>query len=114
MAEEFEDITLSPGWIIITLLSLINEIIDWAGIYLNITGVWVIIIFVLNLITLLFVLGWRISSEGFSFSAIFGNKKRLLILIAEHIPGLGDIIPGWLWFMWLFRKKKRQVKKINK
>ena len=110
MPEEFEDISLSPGWIIMAGLCLINEIIDWIGIILNVSGVWVIVILILNLFTLLMVLGWRMLTEGLSFSALFGSWKQAIVLILEHVPIIGDIIPGWLFYI-LGMRKKRVVKK---
>jgi len=105
-----EENELSPGWIMITGLCLINEIIDWVGALLNVTGVWAVIILIINLVTLFFVLGWRFMSGGFSFSALFGGWKQVLFLIVEHIPIVGDIFPGWLLFMMGIRgiKKKRE------
>jgi len=105
-AEEFEDITLEPGWIIMSALCLINEIIDWIGLFLNISGTWTIIIFILNLITLFLVFGWRALTEGFSFSALFGTWKQAIFLILEYIPVVGDIFPGWLLFILGMRKRK--------
>ena len=107
--QESEDTTFSPGWIIISALCLMNEIIDWIGALFNITGVYAVIVFILNIITLFFVLGWRVISGGFSFSAVFGSWKQVLFLILEHIPIVGDIIPGWLLFMAGARKKKSKV-----
>ena len=90
----------SPGWIMITALNCINEIIDIIGLFANITGVWAIIIFILNLITLFFNLGYRALKVGFSFSAMFGTGWQAFLLVAnlilEHIPVVGDIWPGWL------------------
>jgi len=105
-AEEFEDITLSPGWVIITFLCLLNELIDWIGAILNVSGIWMIIILLINLATLFMVLGWRMLTEGFSFEALFGTWKTAVFLILEHVPVIGDIFPGWLLIMFGFRKKK--------
>lgn len=109
ITEQYEDMTSNPGWIIMMFLSLINEVIDWIGALLNVSGVWAIFVLILNLITLSMILGWRIITEGFSFSAIFGSWKQALCLIIEHIPIVGDIFPGWLLFMLGMKKKKKPI-----
>lgn len=96
---------IDPGFMVMGVLCLLNEIIDWIGVLLNVTGVWAIAVLILNLITLFFVLGWRTITEGLSFSAAFGTWKQAIWLILEHIPVVGDIVPGWLLWMWGIRKK---------
>ena len=103
---ESEDITLSPGWIMMMFLSLINELIDWIGMLLNVTGVWAVIIFVLNLMTFALIMSWRVMTVSSPFLDYFGGWWGVLLLILEHIPILGDIIPGFLSFMLVIRKKK--------
>jgi len=103
---ESEDITLSPGWIMMMFLSLMNELIDWIGVLLNVTGVWAIIIFILNLMTFALIMSWRVMTVSSPFLDYFGGWRGVLLLILEHIPIIGDIIPGWLLFMWGIRKKK--------
>lgn len=105
-SEELEDVGFRPDWMLMTFICLVNELIDWLGVILNVTGVWAIVIFILNLITLLLVLSWRIFTQGFSFSAVFGGWKGILLLILEHFPVVGDIIPGWFLWMWGIRKKR--------
>jgi len=107
--EEEEDITFSPSWLVITTLCLLNEIIDWVGILLNVSGVWAILVEALNVCTLILILFWRISTEGFSFTGIFGSWKNVAFMVIEHIPIIGDIFPGWLLTMFGFRKTKKKV-----
>jgi len=104
--EEFEDITFSPGWIIISTFLFVDEIFDVISIFLDFTGVWLIISYVVSIIPLLLFLGWRIVEEGFSFSAIFGSGKQILFLVLEFIPGVEDVWPGWILTMSNLRKKK--------
>lgn len=107
--EQYEDITLSPGWIIMTGLSLINELIDWVGAVLNVSGIWAVVVFVLNLFTLALIMGWRMMTVSSPLLDYFGGKKGVFLLILEHIPIIGDIIPGWLLFMLGIRKKKKSI-----
>jgi len=104
--EEVEDITFTPGWIVMTGLSLMNEAIDYVGVVFNITGIWTVIVFILNLITLVLIMGWRMMTASSSFIDYCGGKRGVILLIVEHLPIIGDLVPGWFLFMLGIRKKK--------
>jgi len=92
-----------PLWIILSIICFINEIIDWVGMIFNLTGVWEIIIFIIDIITLALVLIWQIMKKGIK-SFIKENKIIILDLVLEFIPVVGDIFPGWLLTMLKLRK----------
>ncbi len=106
MEDEFEEQTLDPGWLIFTLLFGLIDIIEFVGIFFNLTGVWIILVLILNLFAIFLYLGWRTITEGFSLSAIFGTWKQALWLIADQIPVIGDVLPGNILFLWMRKKKK--------
>ena len=99
-----KDITLSVGWIMMLILLGTIDIIELLAVVFNLTGYWIIIILAINIFAILLVLVWRIISEGFSFSAIFGTWKNLLVLLIDQIPVVGDFFPGLILFMLGIRK----------
>ena len=87
-----------PAWTFFTLAAFANDIVDWAGLPFNITGIWVIISLGINLFTAFLFIGWK-------GKAILKDKKILLSILIEHIPVIGDIYPGWIVSAYLLRKK---------
>ena len=91
------------GGMIFTAIFWMNDIIDWGGLLLNVSGVWEIIIIVIDLMCLgLFVLYKIMQGEIASLL----NWKVILSLIVEHIPVIGDIWPGWITLKRFSKKKK--------
>jgi hypothetical protein len=101
--EKGDDAMEGIGGMIFTIIFWINEIIDYAGLILNVTGAWEIIILIIDFIVLaLFVL--YLIMQG-KIKCLF-NWKVVLSLIVEHIPIVGDIFPGWLTTKHFLKKKK--------
>ena len=91
------------GGMIFTIIFWINDAIDWGGLVLNVSGVWEVIIIVIDLMCLgLFVLYKIMQGEIASLL----NWKVILSLIVEHIPVIGDIWPGWITLKRFSKKKK--------
>lgn len=91
------------GGMIFTAIFALNDIIDWGGLLLNVSGVWELIIIVIDLMCLgLFVLYKIMQGEIKSLL----NWKVILSLIVEHIPVIGDIWPGWITLKHFSKKKK--------
>lgn len=91
------------GWMILTVLCTINEAIDYIGLILNLTGIWEVIILIIDLLTLALIILWKIL-QGDIKSIL--NKKTILFIVSELIPVAGDIVPGWLLTMILSLRKK--------
>lgn len=114
MGENEEENFIGPGQIIIGCICVLNEIIDYIGTLLNVTGFWAIVVLILNILTLFFVLGYEILKGGFSLKKIFGTWWQVALLIAEFIPGLGDLVPGWIgFFIGVNLKKKKATKTVE-
>lgn len=99
----------SQGSIIQSFLILIcfaNEIIDYAGLILNVTGIWEIIIFIIDSLTLTLIILWKVMEGGIKS---FLNIKVLAIIILELIPIVGDLIPGWILLIFFGFKKKTKI-----
>lgn len=94
---------ITVGWIIMTLIFSLNELIDYAGLILNVSGIWEVIILIIDLICLGLLLLWKLFSGDLKSLA---NWKIILSLVLEHIPIIGDFIPGWIMTMIFSRKKK--------
>jgi len=114
MVEELEDITFTPGWMVVSFFLFLDEIFDIVSLFLDLTGVWLVVSYVISFIPLLIFIGWRVAEEGFSPSAIIGSSKQLLFLVLEFIPGIEDIWPGWALTMLDLRKKKVTKKVIKR
>lgn len=95
---------MTVGWMIMTALFTLNELIDYAGLVLNVSGVWEVIILAIDLICLGLLILWKLISGG--IKALL-NWKIILSLILEFTPVLGDIIPGWIMTMFFSRKAKK-------
>ena len=99
---ECDKVMEGVGGMIFTVIFWINEIIDYGGLILNVSGVWEIIILAIDLIVLgLFILYLLMQGK---IKCLF-NWKVVLSLTAEHIPVIGDILPGWLMAKRFVKKK---------
>lgn len=94
----------SVGWIIVGTVGAFNDLIDYAGLVLNVTGIWEVIIFAINLINLSLIIFWKIAKGDLKSLA---KPKVVLSLIVEHIPVVGDLWPGWIVSMVFLRKKSK-------
>jgi len=98
--EQGKEGALSPSWLLMFFLLCINELIDYIGLLLNATGVWEIIIIIIDLCCAAIFFLWR------HFLAPKTGKGKLtaqiILIIAEHIPIVGDILPGWIITMFMY------------
>lgn len=91
---------LSPSWLLMFFLLCINELIDYIGLLLNVTGFWEIIIIIIDLFYAGIFFLWR------QFLAPKTGKGKLIaqiiLIILEFVPIVGDILPGWIITMFMY------------
>ena len=97
--------------VMMIFLAVLNEIVDWITAPLNITGAWIAIPFLLNLLFTLLILCLRILKDGFTLKAVVCGWQQALALILEYIPVVGDIVPGVIGWILLGDKRKKGAKK---
>ena len=102
-------------------LGLGFEVLDWLLELLDLTGVGLIVLLVLDVLRVLIFLSLQLVFEGFSFKALFKGWKQALLVIGsfvlEFIP-LADLLPGWLvavvsWTMFVPKSKEEVAEKVT-
>lgn len=111
--EEFEDITFTPEWTLMMFLGLLNDLTDWISVFVNLTGIWLIINWLCDGIFFFIFFSWRfwkVMEKGFSLSNFLGNWKQIVSLVLELIPGVEDVVPGCIIYFMFGRKQKIKTK----
>ena len=91
-------------------VSAFSEIVDYLTALFNITGIWAIFAFGLNIITFLLLFALNVAEYGFSFSSIISNWKQGIVVLIEHLPfGIGEIFPGTILYTLFKPKSKKQT-----
>ena len=99
--QEFEE-SGSGGLSVCSIIKLFSvvfiEIFDIVTELLHLTGGWLIVAFIIDILSVAYFLLLSLACEGFSFQAIFSSWQQTATMIisfaSQFIPIL-DLLPGW-------------------
>jgi len=107
--------------LIVLTLGLAFEVVDWILELLDLTGVGIIVLLILDLVRIAMFLSLQLAFEGFSFKKVFKSWKQALLVVGSFIVELipiADLLPGWLvavlsWTVFKPKTKEEVAEKIG-
>ncbi len=97
---------------LIGMVALSNDVLDYATGWLGITGVWLVVLKMLDMATAAALFGWAFARGVEKFSDIKKAKriwKWVFAWIIELIPILGELTPMWTITVLLAHREHRKA-----
>ncbi len=96
--------------IIILSVTILGDVIGYATGALNLTGIWMVVEFIIALVFLLFIALLKMAKYGLSFKAIFSTWGAVIALVLEFFPVVGNFLPLKVVYFFLDRRGRKKAK----
>jgi len=96
--------------IVILFVTILGDVIGYATGALNLTGIWMVVEFIIALVFLLVIALLKMAKYGLSFKAIFSTWGAVIALALEFFPILGNFLPLKVVYFFLDRNGRKKLK----
>ncbi len=109
-SSEDEDSGFDLFDIVILSVTILGDVIGYATGALNLTGIWMVVEFIIALVFLLFIALLKMAKYGLSFKAIFSTWGAVIALVLEFFPVVGNFLPLKVVYFFLDRRGRKKAK----